>query len=354
MRRIVALAWLAACLSVSAQTSVTVEQLVSFVKSSVQLGHRDKNVAEYLRKMTLTQKLDERTIVELQALGAGPKTVEALRTLEERSKNLPAPAPAAKAARPVIPAPSPAEQKEILTHLREYAMNYVKRLPDFICTQVTRRYVDPSGMEFWQRQDVITARLTYFEQKEDYKLVLVNGTMTDRPYEELGGATSTGEFGSMMRELFEQETEAKFQWERWATLRGKRTHVFSYRVTQPHSRWRISYERSQNIYPAYHGLVYADRDTLMVMRITLEAENIPPSFPIQEASTVLDYDYTKISGVEYMLPLKAVVRMREGKFLVKNESEFRLYRKFAAEATVTFETPEPLPEEKTTEQPPQP
>ena len=253
-----------------------------------------------------------------------------------------------------LPAPSRTEQEEILAHLREYALNYTKRLPDFICTQVTRRYVDPSGLEFWQRQDVITARLTYFEQKEQYKLVLVNGTMTERPYEELGGATSTGEFGSMMRELFEKETATRFQWERWATLRGKRTHVFSYRVAQPRSQWRISYERSQNLYPAYHGLIYADRDTLMVMRVTLEAESLPPSFPIQEASTVLDYDYTDISGAEYMLPLKAVVRMREGKFLVKNESEFRLYRKFAAEATITFETPEPLPEEKTTEQPPQP
>ncbi len=38
--------------------------------------------------------------------------------------------------------------------------------------------------------------------------------------------------------------------------------------------------------------------------------------------------------------------------LAKNEVEFRLYRKFAAEAVVTFETPEPLPEEKTKEQPP--
>ncbi len=46
--------------------------------------------------------------------------------------------------------------------------------------------------------------------------------------------------------------------------------------------------------------------------------------------------------------------MRQGKFLVKNEVKFRMYRKFAAEATVTFDTPEPLPEEKTKEQPPVP
>jgi hypothetical protein len=53
-----------------------------------------------------------------------------------------------------------------------------------------------------------------------------------------------------------------------------------------------------------------------------------------------------------MLPMKAVLRMRQGKFLVKNEVEFRLYRKFTAESGITYDTtPEPLPESKTQEQP---
>jgi hypothetical protein len=52
------------------------------------------------------------------------------------------------------------------------------------------------------------------------------------------------------------------------------------------------------------------------------------------------------------LPLKVTVRSRAGKLLTKNEIEFRMYRKFGAEATIKFDTPEPLPEDKTTEQPP--
>ena len=41
--------------------------------------------------------------------------------------------------------------------------------------------------------------------------------------------------------------------------------------------------------------------------------------------------------------------MRQGRYLTKNEVEFRLYRKFAAEASITFDTPDPLPDEKTQE-----
>ena len=81
---------------------------------------------------------------------------------------------------------------------------------------------------------------------------------------------------------------------------------------------------------------------------------MPADFPIQQATTLLDYDYSKISDKDYVLPLKAEIRMREGRVLVKNEVEFRLYRKFGAETTITFETPEPLPDSATKEEPPKP
>ena len=99
----------------------------------------------------------------------------------------------------------------------------------------------------------------------------------------------------------------------------------------------------------YSGLIYVDRDTEMVLKITLEGE-IPPSFPIQQASTALDYDYTTISEHTYMVPLKAEVRMRHDNLFTKNIVEFHLYRKFGAEASITFVTPEALPEEKTKEE----
>ena len=121
-----------------------------------------------------------------------------------------------------------------------------------------------------------------------------------------------------------------------------------------HSKWHVSYERRLDIVPGYNGLVYVDRDNFSVMRISLEAQDIPADFPVQQAGTTLDYDFAEISGQQYILPLRAVMRMRSGKFLSKNEVEFRMYRKFGAEAIIKFETPEPLPEEKINEQPPKP
>jgi len=356
MPRQLALVFLLGAMSATAQVKLSIDQLRSFLRSSVELRHDDKKVAEYLKRVTLTQQLDSGTRLEMLGLGLGPKTAEVLAVLEEKSKTLPPPPaqPAKPAAVAGPPPPGQEVQTQLLLHVREYARNYTKRLPDFICTQVTRRYVDPTGLEFWQREDVVTTKLTYFEQKEDYKVVLVNSRPVDIPYDRLGGATSAGEFGSMLKEIFEDETQAQFAWSRWATLRGRRNHVIEYSVAQPRSKWRISYQRTLDITPAYHGLIYVDRDTGMVTRVTLEAVNIPPSFPIQEARTVLDYDFVKIGDAEFLLPMKSEMRMREGRLLVKNEVEFRMYRKFGAEAVITFDTPEPLPEERTKEQPPAP
>jgi hypothetical protein len=340
--------------SLYGQTRLTIDQLRNFLKSSVDLHQPDKQVSEFLKRAKLTQRLEPRQFEEFIGMGVGARTVEVLRDWLASTKELP-PAPAPVAATPksvvAIPPPSPREQAKILEDAREYALNYSKRLPDFICTQVTRRYLDPSGLEFWRNMDTITARLSYFEQKEDYKVISVNGRMVDLPYRKLGGTTSSGEFGTMLNDLFQAQTAARFEWERWATLRGKRTHVFKYFVAQPNSRWTVTYETMAPIEVGYSGLVYVDRDTSQITRITLEAD-MPASHPIQMVTTLLDYDSIDISGSTFMLPLRAEVRSRSGKELTKNEVEFRLYRKFGADTSIKFDTPEPLPADATTEQPP--
>jgi hypothetical protein len=348
---------LALAIQTVAQPALSMEQLTSFIRSSIQLKQDDRKVADYLKRVRLTNRLDDRAIEEFQGMGIGPRTTQALRDLAAASAGLPVAAAAApKPGPPPIPPPSPEEQKRILAAATDHALNYIRGLPDFICTQVTRRYIDPRGLEFWCQQDVIVERLSYFDQREDYKVVLVNNHPADIPHEKLGGATSSGEFGSILKEIFEPKTGTDFNWARWATLRGRRTYVFDYRVPQSKSTYRItSYSgpaTADSVVAGYRGLVYIDRDSRRVMQITLETEGLPSAFPIRQVNLTLVYDYTRIGEQDYVLPLKAELRSRDAnRFLVKNEVEFRMYRKFGTEATIKFETPEPLPEETTKEEP---
>jgi hypothetical protein len=100
-------------------------------------------------------------------------------------------------------------------------------------------------------------------------------------------------------------------------------------------------------------LVYVDAKSHEVARVTLEAENLPVSFPVKMAQTILDYDYADISGHVFLLPIKDLTLMKADDYLSKNETEFRMYRKYSAESELKFDTdtPEPLPAEKTNETP---
>ena len=321
--------------------SMSVAQLKQFIHSSVEMKHPDKQVVKYLKMYKLTERLTDRDLMMMIAEGPGPETAEQLKEMQEATKSLPVPEDMVKPATPPpapMPPPSVADQERILAEAREIALDYTKHLPDFLCLQYTRRYIDPQGTDYFQQVDTVAARLSYFEQKEEYKVISIGGKLSDKEYQKLGGAISSGEFGTMLRQIFEPETAAEFGFERWAKLDGRICLVYHYHVTRPRSKWSIDWNNGEQVFsPAYSGSIFIDREVPVVMRVTLIAEGIPTSFPIQEAKNTLNYAYQDISGKQFLLPLNSEMRMREGRLLVKNETEFRNYRKYSADAVITFD-----------------
>jgi hypothetical protein len=344
-----------------AQRTLTVAELVSFIKNTLKQKQDDRLVADYLRKhMKMKERLDDKTVEELQGLGAGPQTTSALRKLSQESSGLPvaaaAPPPAPAAPVPVpIPPPSSLEQAEILDLIRANAINYSNNLPNFLCTQVTHRNVDPTGTgDHWRQVDTIQEQLSFFDHREKYTVTMLNGApVSNREHQKLGGATSEGEFGSMLYDIFNPATQTEFEWERWTTWHGRRTYVFSFQVTRDRSRYEIYHGPSdRHVISAYRGWVYADMVTKNVMRVRMECVNLPGDFPIQEVTQELQYDNAKISDQAFLLPSKSELNSKEGKYMVKNTTTFHLYRKFTTDEKITFESIDETGDDKTKEDKP--
>ncbi len=324
----------------------------------------DKEVAGYLAKVKLSERLDGRVIEELQGEGAGPKTIAALDALANATESLPKPQPKAAVPQNTYkppPPPSSEEQQQIISEMRDYAMNYTKKLPNFICTQVTRKYIAQTGKDDFHPEATVMENLTYFDQQEHYKVMMVNDHYVDLSHEAVGGASSSGDFGSLLRSTLSPKANASIEFDRWGTLRGNTCYVFSYRVTSGNSDWSVAYARSEHssdrVIVGYNGLIYVSKkEPHEILRISLIADDIPASFPIHEASDQLDYGYQDLSGQPFLLPLKAQVMLRDDRTRSKNDIEFRLYRMYSADAVIKFDTdvPAPLPDDQTTEQPAQP
>jgi hypothetical protein len=232
--------------------------------------------------------------------------------------------------------PDAATVQKVLADATGFAANHERNLPNFICTQTTRRFQDFSGREEWRPVDIIVERLTYFEHHEDYRVLEINGLPSSLGHNQLGGASSSGEFGSVMKGIFAPVSAAEFHWQTWFTLRGQKMHVYAYHVAEANSDYHIVVPHQSDLVTAYHGLIFIDDRKHAVHRITMHADGIPPAFPVQDVSLMLDYDYTRIGDADYLLPLTFELRSREGKVLVKNDVDYDNYRKFTADSTLQF------------------
>jgi len=315
----------------AAETGASVNDVISLVRAALQRGQKDSQLAKVLHRIKLMESLDQHTIEELESEGTGPKAIAELQRLRKVSATLPT---AATAIQPQA-APPPDERKRIVEMARESALNYTRSLPDFICTEVVRRYDDTRS----RLLDTLTLKLSYFEQKEKYQLLAINGRATVLPYESVGGAITQGEFGSLLAEVFDRRSATEFQWDHWTTLRQRPAQVYSFRVPAARSNYRIvvgGRGRRDETVAGQHGLVYVDGETSQTVRIVSDADGIPLDFPVLSASTTLDYDFVEIGGRRFLLPLHADARMRTAQMQTRNDVEFHSYKKFASDATITY------------------
>jgi hypothetical protein len=346
-----------------AQRSMNIAQLTGFIQSSVEQKLDDKSVADALKHVQLTERLDQKTLTSLMNLGTGPRTSLALRELSDTSGSLPAaaeaPAPKPKPKVTSTVNPAPEQQQAILDGIRQYSLNYTQGLPNFICNQITHRNIDPTGTgDHYREIDKLQEQLTYFDHHENYKIMAVNGQfVNNKDRNKLNGTISEGEFGSMLYEIFVPQSETDFTFDHVGKWDGRIVNEFRYHITQPLSHYSITdRESGRTVIAGYHGMIYAAADSNAVVRITLETEDIPRDFPVQDVKIDLRYDIAKIADQEYMVPVKWDMHSREGHApsgaLVWNWAEFALYRKFETTSTLKFDATDDS-DTKKEEQPPQ-
>jgi VWFA-related protein len=239
-----------------------------------------------------------------------------------------------------IERPSVEEINSILADATKYALTYRDSLPNFMCEQMTDRYiyrVNLAGTGQWNHKDKFTERLTYFEHEENRILLELeqNGSTSSHDTENTSGAISDGEFSFTLSGVFRPSAKADFQWKETGVLGDGTVQVFDYRVAPEHSTFYLRARSNDVITIGYHGQVYIDTVTRMVRRITKAADNVPPKYPIQAALVSVDYDFVVLNDHDYMLPISAQVLLKKGrKELDRNEIEFRNFRRFGSNMRV--------------------
>jgi hypothetical protein len=237
---------------------------------------------------------------------------------------------------PAAVEPSESPRVAFIRKAREKAAEYVQGLPSYICQEVATRYVSQTRAVNWTAVDVVAADVVYDDHKESYKNITINGKATKKSPEETG-SWSTGEFGTIQANLFSPGV-ADFKFAQDSMTARIPASVYDFDVPRSHSTWTVKLP-GQFIVPAYKGSVWINKEKINVLRIEMQARDIPQEFPLVSVETALDYDYISLgTSAKFLLPVRAeVLSCRRGSSeCERNVIEFRNYHKFTGESTIKF------------------
>lgn len=225
----------------------------------------------------------------------------------------------------------------MLEAMRLYAGQYIANLPNFICQQVTHQYEAGRKPNRWHTGDVLTSKLLFSNGQEERNLELVN----DKPIRPgvrrwRMPLQTEGEFGILLARVFSSSSQASFEWKGWDTVRGQRAAVFAFVIDAEHSTMTLRLSDLAKATVAYHGTVYGDPANGAIWRITDAATQLPKELRTKSISTTIDYDQISIGEKSYLLPVQATICMTTDNNNVRNELEFRNYRKFETDSVIKF------------------
>ncbi len=230
---------------------------------------------------------------------------------------------------------------DLIRKATDAALDFTEGLPNYVCTEQVARYQSESNPPNWQALDIISADVIYENHQETYKNLAVNGRKVNKKMEEMDGAWSTGEFGTILINLFNPGTAADFHYKKDSRAAGITAKVYDFTVDHQHSSWEIHFG-GQSYLPAYKGSIWIDPQTGRVLRIEMQAYGFPADFPTDHVESATDYEYTRLGDTkQYLLPVHSenLSCQRGSAFCSRNAIDFRNYHKYSGESTVTFGDP---------------
>ena len=236
------------------------------------------------------------------------------------------------------PPPATRQEDDLIRKATDAALDFTEILPNYVCTEQMTRYLSESARPNWQPQDIISAEVIYENHKESYRNLTQNGKKINKKMEELDGSWSTGEFGTVLIDLFSPATAANFHYRTTSRTAGVSAKVYDFDVDHRHSHWSITVG-AQNYLPAYKGSVWIDPATARVLRIEMQAYGFPEDFPDDHVESAVDYEYTRLGDAkQYLLPVHSenLACQRGSNMCSRNSIDFRNYHKYSGESTITY------------------
>ena len=334
-----------------AAKKITVQQLKETLIALQQAKKSDADVATELKQIELSEELTRSTMNSLVKFVPGPMSTEQIYVLEARSAILAPPA----ADLPSAPAPDAAAQKALLDKAIDYAIKTSGQLPHLTAIKTSLRFQDnieavkaSSGMN--SSATIIDSNLVNpinfvrYIGSEESLIESENGvekipTGKDKTlWGQNGQITLAGPGPVLSVVLQEAQAAGKITWLRKEKVNNKQAAVYAFTVDKKQSHYAVNYccfpDTSQagtlrynmagtahstegdmqtvSSWKAfkttipYHGEIFVDPDTGIVVRLVTIAE-FRPSDVVHQEDQRIDYGPVMVNAKTLVLPIRKII-----------------------------------------------
>ncbi len=309
---LLAMLLVAVCPSAFAATKkMNVEQLEKLIAANKDKS--DKNLAEKLYDIELTEQISETRLAGDRALLPGPLSREALTAIADIAIFLRLPA----ADLPDDAAPDTAAAKAIFRSGQNYATKLAPKLPNFFATRTITRYMDvPMEQPRKQNEKMIyealhvagnsTVTVLY---RNGHEVIDAGSASKDGNDKNTRNLSTDSEFGPMLLTVMADSAHGTVTWSHWEKRQGATIAVFDYTVPQMASHYTVDepwLDKDVIVTPAYHGEIAINPTDGTVLRLSMIAEMGPKEL-VTKANLLVDYGEVEIGGKKFILPVKSVV-----------------------------------------------
>jgi hypothetical protein len=225
----------------------------------------------------------------------------------------------------------------LLSRIKRHMEQVLIRQPNYTCLETIQRSRRSGRSKKFQLVDALHLEVAVVEGKELFSWP-GEREFKDRDLRELAptGAIGNGSFALHARSVFLSGTpQITFRGEE--IMDGQDVVRFDFHVPQFRSGYRIRIGALEGI-TGYRGSFWNNLQTLDLLRLDVEAIEIPPHLPLRGTRDVMRYERMPIGESAFLLP-KSSEMVLEGfdGSQSRNAIDFSRCRQYAGESTLSFD-----------------
>jgi hypothetical protein len=224
-----------------------------------------------------------------------------------------------------------------ISRLRARVAERTARIPNYTCLETIDRRWYATANPASGVADRLRIEVAAIEGKEQFAWPGGSRFDSQELQEVLGhGLTKSGDFSGFLSAIFGSNS-ASYALAAEQAPSSRRGIRYDYRVPQTNSTYLLKMKEGGAVV-GFHGSFWVDPGTLDLVRIEIEADDIPPALKTASVKLAIDYGLVAVGAGSFLLPQTTGLQVVHGSGLEsRTTTRFAECRQFIGESSISFE-----------------